>query len=57
MFKPWSTIDDEELRLLRETAEKALELGRGCDCEYDYRCGRCEQVLSVKELARKALQR
>ena len=53
----WSTIDDEELKLLKLTAEAALKLQRGCDCEYDYRCGRCEQVIVTYELAAKALKK
>lgn len=56
MFKPWSTIDDKELKLLRESAEAAAKLERGCDCEYDYRCLRCANLLAAKELARKALK-
>lgn len=55
MNKPWSTVDDEELKLLRLVAEEALDIFRGCSCEYDYRCNNCEQILLTKELARKAL--
>lgn len=31
--------------------EEALKLERGCDCEYDYRCGNCEQIIKVRDLA------
>jgi hypothetical protein len=52
--KPWSVINDDELKLLREVARECGGLQRGCDCEYDYRCGRCSQILHVKELAEQA---
>lgn len=51
MFKPWSVVDDDELKALRAIAAKAKELGRGCHCDYDYRCGNCQLVIDVKELA------
>lgn len=51
MFSPWSVIDDAELKLLRQLADKAKELRRGCDCDYDYRCGSCQRVLDCKALA------
>ena len=43
-----------ELDLLRLLADKAVDLLRGCDCDYDYRCGRCETVIRVRELAEQA---
>lgn len=57
MTKPWSVVEDEELKLLRETAKAALELKRGCSCEYDYRCTACSQIIRTYELAEKALKR
>jgi len=27
------------------------QLQRGCDCEYDYRCRNCSQIIKVKEIA------
>jgi len=26
----------------------ARKVERGCDCEYDHRCGRCERVISLR---------
>lgn len=57
MFKPWSTIDDEELKALRAVAERATKLERGCNCDYDYRCNNCQTVIDTRELAQKALKR
>ncbi len=48
MFKPWSVVDDDELKALRELAVAVGELKRGCDCEYDYRCRSCSILLNVK---------
>lgn len=56
MSKPWSVINDDELKLLRELADKAIDLRRGCGCEYDYRCGSCETVISVQYLAISAVE-
>lgn len=28
--------------------EAARKIKRGCDCEYDHRCGRCEDVVSLQ---------
>lgn len=31
--------------------EKAvLDLDRGCDCDHDYRCSRCDKILYAKDL-------
>jgi hypothetical protein len=27
----------------------ARKIERGCDCEYDYRCGRCSAVVALKK--------
>lgn len=27
----------------------AADLQRGCDCDYDYRCDKCQAVLDVRE--------
>ena len=35
--------------LERVVVEAARRIERGCDCEYDYRCGRCEAVLRLHE--------
>ena len=55
MFKPWSVVDNDELKALRKIAKEATELKRGCDCEYDYRCGRCQDIIDIREKAEKAL--
>jgi hypothetical protein len=26
----------------------ARDIERGCDCEYDHRCGRCQRVVTLK---------
>jgi hypothetical protein len=54
--KPWSVINDDELKLLRQLADKAIELERGCDCDYDYRCRSCSKLISVKYLAKSAVE-
>jgi len=40
-----------ELDALESKLKKIREIGksirRGCDCEYDYRCGNCEQILQL----------
>jgi hypothetical protein len=41
-------MKDEDVKLL---IEAVTELERGCDCEYDYICERCTDILLVKELA------
>lgn len=30
-------------------ARLASELERGCDCEYDYRCGRCDTIVTLQK--------
>jgi len=32
---------------LRKICEAGMKVQRGCDCEYDYRCGNCEQILQL----------
>lgn len=56
-LRQWETVDCEEIKKLRLIATKASELKRGCDCEYDYRCGRCEDIISIRELAETTLQK
>lgn len=45
------------LEMYRERYTRLLELAngieRGCDCEYDHRCGRCQRVLDLQEFLRK----
>jgi len=41
--------DALELRL-RKICETGKSIGRGCDCEYDYRCGNCSRILALLEL-------
>lgn len=34
-----------------ETLETAiLELKRGCECGYDYRCGQCQNIITIHRL-------
>ncbi len=44
----------EEVGYLTTTLKKlsvaAGKIRRGCDCEYDYRCGRCEDAIDLGEL-------
>ncbi len=54
MERPWSTIFDDELKLLRQLVEKAKDLRRGCNCDYDYRCGNCQRIIDCYELAEQA---
>jgi len=54
--KPWSTINDDELKLLRQLADYAIKLERGCDCEYDHRCYSCSKLITVKYLAKSAVE-
>lgn len=56
-LRSWSVIDDQELKDLRDIAQLALKLERGCDCEYDYRCGRCDTVIRLRNLAAATLKR
>lgn len=35
--------------LERAIIDAARKIERGCDCDYDYRCGRCEAVLCLQE--------
>ena len=53
MFKPWTVVSDHELQALRTLKEHALKLQRGCWCDYDYRCGVCQRIVDIIELARK----
>lgn len=32
---------------LRKICEAGMKVRRGCDCEYDYRCGNCEQIVTL----------
>ncbi|MBV9125687.1 MAG: hypothetical protein JO112_20245 [Planctomycetes bacterium] len=50
-LRPWSVIEDAELKQLREIARLAKGLQRGCDCEYDHRCGRCQKIIDISNLA------
>lgn len=33
---------------LHKIREAAMTVQRGCDCEYDFRCGRCEALIGLK---------
>ncbi len=57
MNKPWSTVDDEELKLLRLIATRAVGLERGCYCQYDYRCSACTNIIEVREMAEKIVDK
>lgn len=35
---------------LRKICEAGMKVQRGCDCEYDYRCGNCDQVVQLHNL-------
>lgn len=43
-----------EDRHVEAVIEAAREIERGCDCEYDHRCGRCSRVVAL-QAALKAL--
>lgn len=32
---------------LQKICEAGMKVQRGCDCEYDYRCGNCEAVVGL----------
>lgn len=34
---------------LRKICEAGMKVQRGCDCEYDYRCGNCEAVVGLQQ--------
>ena len=42
-------------KTLREVAELAAGLRRGCTCGYDDRCGNCDRIVRITELAKRAL--
>lgn len=35
---------------LRKICEAGMKVQRGCDCEYDYRCGNCESILRLHNI-------
>ena len=35
---------------LRKICEAAMKVQRGCDCEYDHRCGRCDAVVELQNV-------
>lgn len=35
---------------LRKICEAGMKVRRGCDCEYDYRCGNCQAVVTLHDL-------
>jgi hypothetical protein len=53
--------DDKAVRVMANTGidlyatlhAAARKIKRGCDCEYDYRCGNCEDVVSLHNLLEK----
>ncbi len=51
MFKAWSVVNDDELKLMRDLVKQVSELERGCSCDYDYRCRPCSALLHAKWLA------
>lgn len=59
----WFQIRNEErtaiaalIEQMQAVVEQAALLGRGCSCGYDHRCGNCQRIIDVKELAQRALQ-
>ncbi len=35
--------------VVQNLINKAREVRRGCSCDYDYRCGRCQAVIDLHE--------
>jgi len=35
---------------LRKICEAGMKVQRGCDCEYDYRCGNCQQIVTLHDI-------
>lgn len=35
---------------LRKICEAGMKVQRGCDCEYDYHCGNCEQISQLHNI-------
>lgn len=35
---------------LRKICEAGMKVQRGCDCEYDYRCGNCQSIVTLHNL-------
>jgi hypothetical protein len=50
----WGAVQDR-LADLEEALRLVLLLERGCDCEQDYRCGRCQLLIDAVEAAKAAL--
>lgn len=53
--RPWSVIDDEELRLFRHLAIECSEIYLPfCeDCNSIYTCEACSKIMEIRELADK----
>lgn len=32
---------------LRKICEAGMKVQRGCDCEYDHRCGNCDSIVTM----------
>jgi hypothetical protein len=43
------TSMEDVLRATDAVVAAARRIERGCDCEYDHRCGRCDRVVTLKE--------
>lgn len=50
-LQPWECVNSAELKALRQIAQKAKQLQRGCWCEYDYRCGNCQTIVDLMNLS------
>ena len=48
-LRPWEVVDSAELKRLRKVEGLAMQLKRGCHCEYDYRCGNCDTIVKLRE--------
>jgi len=35
---------------LQKICEAAMTVQRGCDCEYDHRCGNCESIVTLHKI-------
>jgi hypothetical protein len=38
------------LAIMLELQKDVRGLERGCDCEHDYRCGRCSRIIKAQEV-------
>lgn len=45
------TMDDTIVNAVRKLTPLVRNLGRGCDCDYDYRCSNCQRIIDAITLA------